>query len=140
MSDITSFTGEYRFLSNFFPAVVTLDGETYPSVEHAYQAAKTTSPIAREAIRTCPKPGQAKRNGRMVQLRPDWEEIKLDVMRDLLWQKFQHYDLREQLLATGDRRLIEGNHWNDTFWGVCRGVGQNWLGVLLMEIREEMLC
>jgi ribA/ribD-fused uncharacterized protein len=71
-------------------------------------------------------------------MRDDWNDIKIDVMRDLLQEKFSDDDLRELLLATGDAELIEGNTWNDYFWGVCLGEGQNWLGKLLMEVRKEL--
>ena len=79
--------------------------------------------------------GRAKRLGR-VELRSDWEEVKIEVMREVLRCKFsQNPDLKAKLIATGDAELIEGNNWNDRFWGVCRGVGQNHLGRLLMELR-----
>ena len=134
---IDNFDGEYRFLSNFFcPSPVTLDGVVYPSVEHAYQAAKTLNPFERQMFIpiTC---GQAKRLGRKVTLRPDWEEVKIDVMRSLLKQKFaEGTELRQMLDLTKPEELVEGNTWKDRFWGVCEGVGENWLGKLLMEIRD----
>lgn len=139
MSDINSFTGEYRFLSNFWPATVELDGLEYRSTEHAYQAAKTTDAAQRRRIRESVKPGDAKRLGQKVTKRPDWEEVKLDVMLDVVRQKFtKHKELKEKLLATGNVILVEGNTWNDTFWGVCRGNGQNHLGKILMKVREEL--
>ncbi len=133
---IDSFHGEHRFLSNFWPAVVTLDHEHYPSVEHAYVAAKTLDAAKRKAIATVPTPGAVKRLGRSLVLREDWDTIKLDVMRDLVGQKFEHPDLRALLLATGDEELIEGNTWGDVFWGVCRGKGENHLGKILMAVRD----
>jgi ribA/ribD-fused uncharacterized protein len=135
---ISGFHGDYRWLSNFTLCEVELEGVMYPTVEHAYQAAKTTVKEFREAIRLCTTPGQAKRMGKQITLRPDWEAIKLDVMRGLLREKFSWGYLRVALLATGERELIEENTWYDTFWGVCYGEGQNWLGKLLMEIREEL--
>jgi len=135
---IRGFNGPNRFLSNFSLCLVELDGVNYRTVEHAYQAAKTTTAEFREAIRLCETPGQAKRLGRKTTIRPNWDEIKLDVMRDLLQQKFSTGYLRTALLATQDRELIEENTWYDTFWGVCHGEGLNWLGKLLMEIREEL--
>jgi len=133
---VTEFRGKYRFLSNFHPSLVLLDGALYPTVEHAYQAAKTLDYETRKRIRLMEKPGGAKRVGREVALRPNWEEIKLDIMLNLLRQKFLDTSLRELLSeTTGD--LVEENHWGDTFWGVCRGVGQNNLGYLLMQVREE---
>lgn len=135
---IAEFNGQYRFLSNFYPCIVQYEGVQYPSVEHAYQAAKTLDTAAREVIRSCRKAGDAKRTGQGVVLRPDWEAVKIEVMRDLLWMKFSNDALQELLLATGDEELIEGNWWGDRFWGVCKGVGENHLGKLLMEIREGL--
>lgn len=135
---IESFQGQYRFLSNFYPAAVELDGLLYRSVEHAYQAAKTNDKAERDRIRSCEKPWQAKRLGRTVTLRGDWEEIKLDVMFRLLRDKFSQSHLRDLLMATGDARLIEGNDWGDTFWGVAWGRGHNHLGKLLMQVRDEL--
>lgn len=135
---INSFQGEYRFLSNFWPAEVVLDGETYPSVEHAYVAAKTVDLHMRKLAKDCQTAGQVKRFGRTLPLRRDWEEVKLQIMHDLVRQKFAHSYLKEKLLATGDEELVEGNTWNDTFWGVCRGVGENNLGKILMEVRKEL--
>jgi len=136
--DVLEFRGPFRFLSNFWFTPVTLDGETYPTVEHAYQAAKTLSIVRRRAIQEAPQPGDAKRQGRTVPLRPGWDAMRLDVMCDLLEQKFAREPLRSLLLATGEVLLIEGNHWGDTFWGVCRGMGENHLGRLLMAAREEI--
>lgn len=139
MSDqpITSFDGIYRFLSNFHPVMVKLDGETYPSTEHAYQAAKSLDPAYRAGFLTCTAT-EAKRRGRRAVLRADWEQVKIGVMLDLLRQKFAHEtELAALLDQTGDRELIEGNWWGDTFWGVCRGKGQNHLGKLLMQVRAE---
>lgn len=134
---IGEFQGSYRFLSNFWPASVELDGVLYPTVEHAYQAAKTISPEQRLRIAAVPTPGQAKRAGRGVTIRPDWDSVKLEIMQDLLRQKFNKAHLRQQLQATGEEELVEGNTWGDTFWGRCRGVGKNHLGLILMQIREE---
>lgn len=135
---IGPFSGELRWLSNFWPAPVMLDGFLYASVEHAYVAAKTTDPMIRSVIRTTEKPGEVKRLGRQFDLREDWHDIKLQVMEDLLWQKFQDPELKAKLLATGDEEIIEINTWNDTFWGQCRGKGQNNLGKILMRIRDTL--
>lgn len=133
---IDSFKQEYRFLSNFWPCRVFLAPHWYGSVEHAYQAAKTTDLQAQLAIRSAQSAGMAKRLGKSVPLRPDWEKIKLEVMGDLLWQKFVlDHKLRARLVATGQRQLIEGNTWGDRVWGVCGGQGTNHLGNLLMRIR-----
>lgn len=137
-SVIGPFTGELRWLSNFWPALVKLDGQLYPTVEHAYVAAKTTDRMIRSVIQTTSSPGEVKRLGRQFDLREDWHEIKLQVMEDLLWQKFQEPELKAKLLATGDIPIVEINTWNDTFWGQCKGKGQNNLGKLLMKIRETL--
>lgn len=135
---IDSFRGEYHFLSNFHQSPVTMYGESYPTVEHAFQAAKALHPEDRERIRIVAKPGDAKRLGRRVQLRPDWEDVKLSIMYTLVARKFQDSTLRHQLLQTGDEYLVEGNTWNDTFWGVCNGEGRNYLGLILMRVRSEI--
>lgn len=136
---ITSFEdGPYRFLSNFWPSEVELDCVHYPTVEHAYQAAKTFDPYHREIVRGFLNPAHAKRAGRRFKCRPDWADVKVQVMRVLLRQKFgPRRALAAKLEATGDAELIEGNGWGDTFWGVCDGEGENHLGRLLMEIRAE---
>lgn len=137
---ITSFTGEdYRFLSNFSPCLVEYDGVTYKSVEAAYQAAKTANPLER-IIFVFATPSAAKKLGKKLKLRADWDDIKVGIMRDLVKQKFTtHKNLAQRLVATGDAKLIEGNTWNDKFWGVCDGVGSNMLGIILMEVRQEIM-
>lgn len=138
-AEIRSFSGAHRFLSNFYPSPwVELDGLCYPTVEHAYQAAKTLDAERRYRIQQLATPGAAKRAGRVVPLRAGWEDRKVAVMRSLLERKFVEKNLRAALLATGDAVLIEGNDWGDTFWGVCRGVGENWLGRLLMDVRAVL--
>ena len=127
---IDSFTGEYRFLSNFYPSI--------PIVEYEYQAAKTDEPHQKDWIRSARTPGEAKRRGRRVHMRSDWEQVKVDVMLFLLRMKFSIPELKQKLLETGDTELTEGNTWGDTFWGVCNGVGENNLGKLLMKVREEL--
>ena len=123
---IDSFRGEHRFLSNFYPAPVEFEGITYPTVEHAYQAAKTENPLWRVIILGCETAGEAKRCGRKVPLRKNWNRVRQAVMTNLIWQKFsKHEHLKQKLLATGVQPLIEGNAWGDTFWGVCRGEGAN---------------
>lgn len=139
MTGILGFFEEYRFLSNFYAAVVELDGLEYSSTEHAYQAAKTLDPAEREVIRTSKKFNEAKRLGKKVTLRPDWEQIKFQVMEDLVRQKFtKHEHLKTMLLETGEQYLEEANNWGDKVWGTCKGVGHNHLGKILMKIREEL--
>jgi hypothetical protein len=137
---ISSFTGKYRFLSNFFPClVVSIRGRVVESVEHAYQMAKTLDKREQTRIASRSSPAAAKAIGRRVQLRPDWDEIKLAVMMELLTQKFEEESpLAGRLLLTGNSILVEGNTWGDTYWGVCRGQGENWLGRLLMLRRSQL--
>ncbi len=139
MPVIDSFKGEYGFLSNFYKCRVEFEGNVYPSVEHAFQAAKNPDPEYRAAVAGAGSPVTAKRMGRKVLLRPDWEEAKDGVMLECLRLKFSDPGLREKLLETGDAELIEGNMHNDRYWGVCRGEGRNVLGKLLMKVREEIL-
>lgn len=138
---IDSFQGQYRFLSNFYPARIRPypNMETCESVEHAYQAAKAKRKEDYLAIMSCESPGIAKRMGRRIAIRDDWERIKDEVMLYFVRQKFyDNRNLGRLLLATGDAELIEGNHWNDQYWGVCNGKGQNKLGKILMQVREEL--
>ena len=135
---IDQFRYQWAFLSNFYPCAVFYGLDRYYTVEAAYQAAKTKVPLQRAAIRDAAGPHLAKRLGQRVTLRPDWEQIKREVMSDLLWQKFTRHDLRDLLLSTGERELIEGNDWRDHYWGICGGVGENYLGRLLMAIREVL--
>lgn len=135
---INSFSGQYRFLSNFWIVNLRIGDMHFTSAEHAYQAAKSLDPQDWVNISSCETPGDAKRAGRHLKLRPDWENIKLDVMETILREKFSHADLAHRLHETGDQELIEGNTWGDRFWGVCQGTGQNHLGKLLMKIRSEL--
>ncbi len=138
ITSITKFNEYYRFLSNFWPVKITIDDVDYPTVEHAFQAMKTLSKLERSIISSLSTPGQAKRYGRTVPLRPQWEEMKVGIMLCLLRQKFHDPVLQKKLLDTGAVELIEGNNWGDTFWGVCNGAGGNVLGVLLMKVRKEI--
>lgn len=150
---IGPFRGKYRFLSNFWTSIVTFEGVPYPSVEHAYQAAKTLDLEWRRRICHCSKPGEAKILGSKLPFRSDWEAIKLSVMEDLVRQKFQDPNLKRWLVEeTGDEDLVEVNTWGDKFWGAVwedvfppestkdfqRLVGENHLGKILMKIREEL--
>jgi len=134
---IDNFSGKYRFLSNFYPAEVELDGVIYPSVENAYQAAKTLDTEERNKFTKC-NATSAKRLGRNLKLRDGWEKVRVEIMAQLIHKKFQYPELREKLIATGTAELVEGNWWGDTFWGVCKGKGQNKLGSILMLIREVL--
>jgi ribA/ribD-fused uncharacterized protein len=139
MEPIAGFFGSYRWLSNFWPAPVVYEGVQFPTVEHAYQAAKTKDEKRWREFQLAKTPGDAKRLGRTLVIRKDWERVKVGVMLELLRFKFgAHAELATKLLATKDAELIEANNWGDTFWGVWRGKGHNQLGKLLMQVREEL--
>ena len=131
---IWGFDGQHFFLSNFY---LEKDGK---SGEHRFQAAKSLNERERSSILAAVSPREAKYRGRTTKLRPDWEQVKVDVMREVLEQKFSDPDLRAKLLATGDAELFEANHWHDKYWGVDKwtGNGENVLGKLLMELRERL--
>ena len=134
---IDSFRDEFNFLSNFYPASIWIDGERYPSVEHAFQAAKASDPASKKLIREARTAAMAKKLGKSVDMVPNWDTERVLVMRRLLQEKFKNPLLRSLLLVTENIPLVEGNTWHDTTWGVCNGVGSNLLGKLLMEIRDE---
>lgn len=136
---IDKFKGEYAFLSNFYPVRVIFQGATYPSVENAYQAAKTLDREDRIPFEEC-SAKESKKLGKQLKLRSDWDSEKIAIMRLLVCQKFTipNYALHNKLLDTYPAELVEGNYWGDTFWGVCRGKGQNHLGIILMELRNEL--
>ncbi len=143
MPPITSFHGAHFFLSNFSASPIVLDDLTYPTVEHAFQAAKKLDPAERQSILDAPTPAAAKGLGRQGSLRADWEQVKFDLMHTLLQQKFAQPELRQALLDTGDAELIEGNTWGDRVWGcvLVKGqwVGKNQLGILLMRVRAAKI-
>jgi ribA/ribD-fused uncharacterized protein len=140
---IDLFRSEYRFLSNYYPSVVNycdeVDDRDYPTVEHAYQAAKSEQLEDRIKIASLATPAEAKSEGQLLTLRPAWDKMKLTIMEHLVRQKFYRNEkLAKRLLDTGDEELIEGNNWGDRYWGKCDGVGDNHLGRILMQIREEL--
>jgi len=151
---IDSFKGRYSFLSNFYPVEIKYKGITYPSVEHYYVAQKIKSdqiingtfyPVedVKEMISKISTPGKVKVFGRGLNVRSDWDSVKLDVMEFGVRQKFKNVELSEMLLQTGDEDTIEGNWWHDNFWGSCScqkcgNNGKNELGKLLMLIRSEI--
>ncbi len=135
---INRFDGQHEFLSNFYESLVLFEGLFFPTVEHAYQAAKTLDREKRQIIKKVSSPGEAKRLGQKVILRLDWEQVKIPIMEKLIRNKFSHDGRRELLLSTDNAELIEGNSWGDTFWGVCKGNGSNHLGKILMKIRAEI--
>ena len=135
---IDSFKGKYFFLSNFYESPVIYEGITYLNNEAAFQAQKTLTNKERLAFSML-NPSQAKKLGRSVSLRPDWEDIKIDIMYNICKAKFtQNETLKTKLLKTGDAMLIEGNTWGDKIWGQVNGVGENNLGKILMRVREEL--
>jgi len=139
MKKISMFCGDFSWLSNFHPSKITVDGSQFPSVEHAFQAFKTDNEEWFNKIKKAFTAGQAKRFGRQCPLKSNWDDIKIDVMKKCLWAKFsQNYELKNLLLNTGDVYLEEGNTWGDKFWGVVSGEGENNLGKLLMEVRQEL--
>ena len=134
---VDKFSGEYRWLSNFYPCDIVYGGVTYPSVEHAYVASKTLDIPTRANILTMTA-GQAKRYGRTIPIRDDWDDVKLNLMMDFVGQKFKNnIELRKKLIDT-TCTIVEGNTWNDTFWGMCNGKGQNMLGRIIMTVRCEL--
>ena len=136
---ISEFRVEYSFLSNFYLTPVEYDGIIYPSAEHAYQAAKTLDMEKRQKIANLKKSGDAKHAGKKIEKRADWnDELKLKIMLDILRIKFKNEVMKTNLLETGRYQLVEGNWWNDTFWGVYKGEGKNHLGKLLMQVRDEI--
>ena len=135
---INSFKGKYYFLSNFYPTPVEYDGITYQNNEAAFQAMKVTDNNIRFKFANL-NPSSAKHKGRQVQLRYNWDKIKFQIMYEIVKAKFtQNNDLKEKLIATGNKYLEEGNTWGDKIWGTVNGKGQNNLGKILMRVRDEL--
>lgn len=135
-----TFCGELDFLCNFYPAKVEVGGIMYMSSEAAYQAQKSLNGAVRNQFAQY-HAGEAKRKGHQIAVRPDWNEVRLAVMEEVVRAKFtQNPDLAERLAATGSMLLEEGNYWGDTFWGVdfYTGEGENNLGKILMKVRDEL--
>jgi hypothetical protein len=146
---IDSFQGEHRFLSNFWPAEMVINGINYPTAEHVYQAHKTKDLDIRKHVAKLAKPGMAKIFGKTMDLREDWEQIKIPLMKEILVIKFnsKRPELQKKLLDTLPNKLVEGNHWHDNFWGYCycdkcqnipHEEKLNHLGKLLMEVRDNL--
>ena len=141
---IDFFDGKYAFLSNFYESPFEFEGIEYPTNEHFFQAMKTNDISKRIAIAAAETPGKAKRMGRQVALRADWEYVKEDIMMQGLRLKFQNPALKELLKETGKAHLVEGNTWHDCTWGACScpecadKKKHNKLGKLLMQLREEL--
>lgn len=144
---IRHFVDEFAFLSNFYLSPIDVLGcGICPSVEHAFQALKTTDPLERARILNHKSPAMAKKAGRFVTLRDRWDEKRFDIAHALLKKKFfAGTPLAQKLIDTGDAILIEGNKWHDQTWGdcecgrdECKEPGLNWLGFILMAIRDEL--
>jgi ribA/ribD-fused uncharacterized protein len=151
MKKISSFTGKYSFLSNFYKSTFLYRDIEFATSEHAFVFEKDGN--KHRFILQCQgvllehfsfdeffwmSPGNAKRLGRNIALRSNWDSIRLDMMKDILSAKFSAKSMENLLLDTGDAYLEEGNNWGDKFWGVCNGVGENHLGKLLMSLRDEI--
>ena len=150
MGQILRFDNEYFFLSNFYPCSIVINGVIFPSAEHAFQAYKCQNPEDFERILSAKTPSEAKRLGRRVVLRSDWDRVKDSIMHDIVRAKFtQNSDLLHKLRKTYPFVLVEGNMWGDTYWGVDLRrpdrnakygfVGQNRLGEILMTVRQELV-
>jgi len=148
MKMVHGFDNKYSFLSNFYACQVEYEGITYPTSEHAFQAAKTLDPEKRKWIAAAPTPGQAKRRGHAVELRPDWEEVKDNVMLDIVREKFKNEDMRSRLITAiceGYDGFCEDNYWHDNYWGnctcpkCCNIEGQNQLGKIIMQVANEII-
>lgn len=140
MKKILGFKGEYRFLSNFWPSPIFYKEKNWPTAEHAYQAMKSKNESDHwDIIIQAKTPYDAKKMGKNLPIRNDWNSIKEHVMYEIVYCKFsQNEILKKLLLNTKNSYIEETNHWGDTFWGVCDGVGKNKLGNILMKIREEL--
>lgn len=136
-TEIFGFFDDYRFLSNFHKCPVMFDGIKYPSSENAFMAAKTLDPDQRIQFEDL-EPSEAKAVGRKIQLRPDWESVKFEIMSAIVFDKFyRNRSIRKKLLETGSANLVEANHWGDRIWGTDEtGEGRNALGQILMNVRE----
>ena len=134
---INEFKNKYFFLSNFYPCEITHDGLTYKSTEAAFQAAKCQN-INDKIAFTQMTASESKKTGRQVKnIRSDWDDVRIAIMKEIVLQKFtQNKDLKYMLLETADSILVEGNTWNDKYWGVCNGEGENHLGIILEEVRS----
>ena len=139
MKKIDEFKDQYRFLSNFYPSPFYFNKEMYKTNEHFFQAKKMATEEEAQLIIACDHPQEAKSMARTLTMEPKWSIHKDFVMLLGLRLKFlSNPFLTKMLLDTRNIELIEGNTWNDTYWGVCNGVGLNKLGKALMIVREEL--
>jgi len=142
---ISEFKNKYFFLSNFYRCSIIIDEKQWPTIEHIFQAAKTTDLDKREYIRNLKFPKEAKQYSKKIDLRSDWEKVKYDIMYGAVYFKFnQNKDLASKLISTNDQYLIEGNYRHDNIWGNCycdkckNSKGQNLLGEILMKVRKDI--
>ena len=135
---IDQFLGRYFFLSTSALSSAKFDGDLYPSVAQAFAAAKTLDLDVRAKLRGLCNPAWSNKLDRQGAVRPDWDAVKIGIMRQLLRDKFSEPKLAEALLDTGDAELVEGNVWGNNFWGLSEGRGENMLGRLLMQVRGEI--
>ena len=133
---IYNFRGRYAFLSNFYKLPEKIDGCS--TAEHLFQSLKTLDPAEREKIKQAFSPAEARRLGKRVRLRSDWEDIKVVAMKEILDAKFKSDPLRSMLIETSDEQLVHENQHGDYFWGTVCGQGRNMLGKLLMNVRDEL--
>lgn len=139
MNVIRGFKGYYSWLSNFYICEVHWHKHTFTSAEHAYQSAKCFYTKDFELIKNAPLPKAAKRLAKTVKVRPGWDSLKLDVMSMVCFDKFnRNLELKKKLLGTSNTKLEEANTWGDRFWGTCEGIGKNYLGLILMDIRNRL--
>jgi len=124
------------FLSNFYETNIEWYDRTYRNAESIFQAMKSGDPSVHLKF-TNLTGREAKALGKQIKMREEWNDIKLLVMKDILIKKFSNPELAILLANTGEQEIIEGNTWNDTYWGVCNGIGSNHLGKILMEIRSS---
>lgn len=135
---IKEFRDENYYLSNYSPYPVLYEGIRYQNSEAAFQAQKCREKCERMKFARL-NPTEAKTLGRKISIRPDWENCKVQIMKDIVRAKFeQNQELQEKLLATEEQYLEEGNSWGDRIWGTVDGQGANLLGKILMEIRADM--
>ena len=138
---IKEFSGNYNWLSNFFPCSICLNGQVFPSVEHAYQSEKSSEREWKKWCQYVSSPGKIKRDAKKLEInRKEWDKKKLKIMEICIDQKFSKEPFRTKLLETGEEEIQEGNNWNDEFWGVNlkTGKGSNHLGKLIMKKRDRL--
>jgi ribA/ribD-fused uncharacterized protein len=132
------FVGDKRFLSSYYPSTIYINGQSYPTLEHAWQGLKTNDVEERELIRKAPTPSEAKKLGQCVTLRDGWREDKLTIMEELVKKKFDNPFLSEMLLTIKDEEIVVQGRWLNEFWGVVNNVGKNEFGKILTKVRNQL--